>query len=57
MRGLVIGLTGAGAAFMAAFWSSLMVKGEASLTALVLGVALIVIAAGVLVVGRRGVKQ
>lgn len=57
MRGLVIGLAGAGAAFMAAFWTSLLVKGQANLTALALGVALIGLAAGVLAVGRQPVKR
>lgn len=42
---------------MAAFWTSLLVKGQANLTALALGVALIGLAAGVLAVGRQPVKR
>jgi hypothetical protein len=58
MRGLVIGLTGAGAAFMAGFWVSVLVKGTANLTALALGLALIALAVGVLWDNsRRGARR
>ena len=57
MRGLVIGLAGAGAVMMAAFWESLFIKDGIDLTALVLGVVLILSAAGVLVASRPKVKQ